>query len=92
MNSKIIQIGDELGMEMMKRVNKTSLSMEDLEYNYKLGLPIEIFCLKKMKTVAFGRIEAYTEHGVIVNQTIYSNKDYRFFGLTKNKIMFHLQC
>lgn len=86
-----MQIGDELRMEFTKKLNKTSLSMEDLEYNYKLGLPIEIFCLKQLKTVAFGRIEAFSEHGVIVNQTIYSNKDYLYFGLTKNKIMFHLQ-
>lgn len=86
-----MQIGVELGMEFTKRINKTSLTIEDLEYNYKLGLPIEIVCLKKMKTVAFGRIEAYSEHGVIVNRTIYSNQDYLYFGLTKNKIMFHLQ-
>lgn len=78
-------------MEFTKRANKISLSIDDLEYNYKLGLPIEIFCIKKMKTVAFGRIEAFSKHGVIVNQTIYSNKDYLFFGLTKNKIKFHLQ-
>ncbi len=76
-------------MAYRNRLNKTTLSYEDLEYNKKLGLPIEIYCPKQQKTIAFGRIEALMNHGVIINQSIYSNHDYVFFGLTKNKIMSH---
>lgn len=76
-------------MVYTKRINKTSLSYDDLEYNRKLGLPIEIYCPKQQKTIAFGRIEALTNHGVIINQSIYSSYEYVFFGLTKNKILFN---
>lgn len=76
-------------MTYTKRMKKTALSYEDLEYNRKLGLPIEIYCPKQHKTIAFGRIEALSNHGVIINQYIYSNHDYIFYGLTKNKILNH---
>ncbi len=68
---------------------KTMLSFNDLEYNRSLGLPIEVFCPLFDKTVAFGRIEALSEHGVIVNQSIYSSHEYLFFGLTKKKVMLY---
>lgn len=76
-------------MTLTKMKTKTLLCYKDLEYNRKLGLPIEVFCPKRHETVAFGRIEALSQNGVIVNNCIYSNQRYIFFGLRKQMSIIH---
>ena len=73
-------------MTLTKMKTKTLLCHRDLEYNRKLGLPVEVFCPKKQKTIAFGRIEALSKNGVIINRAIYSKHRYIFFGLRQKHL------
>ncbi|PWA12400.1 hypothetical protein DCC39_06255 [Pueribacillus theae] len=75
-------------MTLKKMKTKSLLCYSDLEYNRNLGLPIEVFCPLQKETVAFGRIEALSKNGVIVNQFIYPNHRFIFFGLTKQQMLY----
>lgn len=75
-------------MTLKKMKTRSLLYYKELEYNRKLGLPIEVFCPRQKKTVAFGRIEALSKNGIIINSVIYSNEQYIFFGLTEKQTLY----
>jgi hypothetical protein len=53
---------------------------QDLNYNQKLGLPVEVFCMEKHCTIAFGRIqEISADHVQIANKCFCRTKN-AFFG------------
>ena len=51
-----------------------------MEFNKKFGLPIEVFCPKSNRTLAFGRIESVHMSGVKVNGVFYKLSQNAFFG------------
>lgn len=67
-------------MTLMKIKTKSLVLNKDLEYNIKLGLPVEVYCPNAHKTVAFGRIEMMNERFVVINSEKHAIEDHFFFG------------
>ncbi|WP_096200989.1 hypothetical protein [Bacillus sp. FJAT-45350] len=67
-------------MNLYKVLKKSLTSLEDIEFNHKFGLPIEVFCPKDRRTVAFGRIENLNVKGVQINGEIFNIEENAFFG------------
>lgn len=67
-------------MEIAKIKSKALNENEDLAYNQRIGLPVELFSLKQNKTVAFGKIRLYSDQFVCVNDRFFSRIDHVIFG------------
>ncbi|WP_257347756.1 hypothetical protein [Pseudalkalibacillus decolorationis] len=67
-------------MTISKFTNKSLVLNQDLEYTQKIGLPVEVFCMKGYDTVAFGRIQTITDDHVRVNNQLYCRQNHAFFG------------
>ncbi len=52
-----------------------------MELNMKYGFPVEVFCPKEYKKVAFGPIEKYTQDSIIVRGKIFCRNKHAIFGL-----------
>ncbi|WP_412734068.1 hypothetical protein [Halalkalibacterium halodurans] len=63
-----------------KRLEKSLVTNADLHFNRTIGLPIEVVCLQRLHTLAFGRIQAYSEEHVQVNDQTFSRDQCLFFG------------
>ncbi|TLS35618.1 hypothetical protein [Pseudalkalibacillus caeni] len=68
-----------------KLKTKSLLIDEDLNYNRRLGMPVEVYCPKSNNTVAFGRIEAFTECELSVNGFNFPLEHYLFFGCPEQR-------
>ncbi|HEX7065867.1 MAG TPA: hypothetical protein VF199_12430, partial [Bacillales bacterium] len=53
---------------------------QDLSYNQRLGLPVEVFSTEHNKTVAFGKIRLYSDQYVCVNDKFFSRHGHMIFG------------
>lgn len=68
-------------MTYYKLKNKTINTNHDMELNMKYGFPVEIFCPKELKTVAFGPIEKYTQDSIVVRGKNFCRHKFAIFGL-----------
>lgn len=67
-------------MTITKLKNKTVVTDDDLGYNQRIGMPIEVFCLEKKQTVAFGQIQSFNYYEVCINGESYCRDQYVLFG------------
>ncbi|GAE25686.1 hypothetical protein JCM9140_1693 [Halalkalibacter wakoensis JCM 9140] len=67
-------------MILTKLTTKTLVTNEDLELNHRLGLPVEVFCSKKGKTIAFGQIKEFDEQKIQIRDNGFCRSTYLFFG------------
>ncbi|WP_035340105.1 hypothetical protein [Halalkalibacter hemicellulosilyticus] len=66
----------------LKKVKKfTLVTNNDISYNYRLGLPIEVYCIRSKKTIAFGRIAFFNDNVIIIRRHSYARSSYLFFGV-----------
>lgn len=54
---------------------------EELRFNQRIGVPVEIFCTFREETVAFGQIRALSKYHVTISRTAYLRKNYTVFGV-----------
>ncbi|MDN4074596.1 hypothetical protein [Fictibacillus terranigra] len=67
-------------MTLLKIKTKSLVLNKDLQYNEKLGLPVEVYCPLSHQTIAFGRIETMDDCFVVINSEKHSIADHFFFG------------
>jgi len=67
-------------MILTKLTDKSLITNEDLDFNHRLGLPVEVFCSKKGKTVAFGAIHGFDEQHIHIRGDEYCRSTFLFFG------------
>ncbi|WP_017728083.1 hypothetical protein [Halalkalibacterium ligniniphilum] len=67
-------------MVLTKLTDKSLVTNQDLEFNHRIGLPIEVYCSKRVETLAFGRIESYNDQSIIINGQSFSRQCHLFFG------------
>ncbi|HEU5138950.1 MAG TPA: hypothetical protein VFT51_03180 [Bacillales bacterium] len=67
-------------MKMTKIKSKSLVLNQDLSYNQRLGLPVEVFSTEHNKTVAFGKIRLYSDQYVCVNDKFFSRNGHMIFG------------
>lgn len=67
-------------MILTKLVEKSLVTTNDIAFNYRLGLPIEVFCSEKGETVAFGRINAFDDDVIYIQGHAFPRENYLFFG------------
>ncbi len=70
---------------LTKLVEKSLVTTQDIAFNYRLGLPIEVFCSEKGETVAFGRINAFDDDVIYIQGQAYRREHYLFFGQPATK-------
>ncbi|UOE96442.1 hypothetical protein [Alkalihalobacillus sp. LMS39] len=64
----------------VKLINKSLVTNEDIEFNKKMGLPVEVFCPREYKTLAFGRIQSFCNEEILINGHPYCRENNAFFG------------
>ncbi|MCF6137607.1 hypothetical protein [Pseudalkalibacillus berkeleyi] len=67
-------------MTISKFTNKSLVLDQDLEYSQKIGLPVEVYCMKQYETVAFGQIQLFTHQYVQINDRLFCRDGNAFFG------------
>lgn len=67
-------------MKITKIKTKSLLFNDDLSYNQRLGLPVEVFSTKTNETVAFGKIRLYSDQYICVNDRFFSRDGHMLFG------------
>lgn len=68
-------------MTFYKLKNKTIITNHDMELNMKYGLPVEVFCPKEFRTIAFGPIEKYTQNSIMISGKKYCRNKHAIFGM-----------
>ncbi|KMM38122.1 hypothetical protein [Guptibacillus hwajinpoensis] len=68
-----------------KLKTKSLLGNEDLDFNRRLGMPVEVFCPKLKDTVAFGKIEMFVEDELSINGNCFQIEQYLFFGCPEQR-------
>ncbi|MDT8860049.1 hypothetical protein N0O92_07365 [Alkalihalobacillus sp. MEB130] len=67
-------------MILTKLTNKSLVTNQDLELNHRLGIPVEVFCSKQGKTLAFGQIKGFDEERIQIRDYEFCRTTYLFFG------------
>ncbi|WP_018922199.1 hypothetical protein [Salsuginibacillus kocurii] len=67
-------------MKLNKMKTKSLAFDEDLMENIRLGLPVEVYCPVKKRTLAFGRIKSFSKVHVTISGTCFNRPKYLFFG------------
>lgn len=67
-------------MTITKFTTKSLVLNKDLEYNQQIGLPVEVFCMVRHQTIAFGRIQNISEGFVQINEQMHCREKNAFFG------------
>jgi hypothetical protein len=78
-----------IGLILTKLTNKSLVTNQDLELNHRLGLPVEVFCSKQGKTLAFGPIKGFDDQKILIRDHDFCRSTYLFFGkpaLIKSKV------
>lgn len=65
---------------LTKLTNKSLVTDQDVSFNYRLGIPVEVFDSEQGKTLAFGQIEAYSEQLIHIHGSPFCRSSYLFFG------------
>lgn len=63
-----------------KLKTQSLLGNNDLDFNRRLGMPVEVFCPRIQDTVAFGKIEMFDEQELLINGSCFQIEQYLFFG------------
>ncbi|SDH08776.1 hypothetical protein SAMN05192534_101569 [Alteribacillus persepolensis] len=53
---------------------------DDVRYNFRLGIPVEVYCVKAKSTLVFGRIEHYNKQYICVAGHWFHRDRFIFFG------------
>ncbi|OYD58427.1 hypothetical protein CGZ90_00550 [Fictibacillus aquaticus] len=67
-------------MTLSKLVNKSLITCEEFSYSMNLGLPVEVYCPVRHKTIAFGRIISMCEQSIVINDECHPRDSFLFFG------------
>ncbi|ADC51093.1 MULTISPECIES: hypothetical protein [Alkalihalophilus] len=67
-------------MFLTKLTDKSLVTNQDLAFNQRIGLPVEVYCSRQGTTLAFGKIEMYTDHFIYVSGRSYCRENHMFFG------------
>lgn len=67
-------------MLLNKLKSKSLISNEDLTFNKRLGLPVEVFCPKTNRTLAFGKITTISNATITIHNINYCRAKHVFFG------------
>ncbi|WP_100372664.1 hypothetical protein [Bacillus sp. FJAT-45037] len=67
-------------MILTKLIDKSLVTNQDLAFNQRIGLPVEVYCSKSRITLAFGRIDMYNEAFIFVSGRPFSREAHLFFG------------
>ncbi|UCZ54740.1 hypothetical protein LGQ02_08345 [Bacillus shivajii] len=67
-------------MTFKKWKNHSLVTDKDITFHANMGLPIEVFCMKCYKTLAFGKVEFVNHNKVSVNGRSFDRQSVAFFG------------
>ncbi len=67
-------------LTFLKWKNHSLVTDADIDFHTKMGMPVEVFCLKSYKTLAFGRMEHVNQSKVLVNGRAFDRHSVVFFG------------
>ncbi|MFB5661633.1 hypothetical protein [Alteribacillus sp. HJP-4] len=67
-------------MKLNKLTRRSLVTEEDIEYNYRLGIPVEVYCLYTESTVAFGKIASFTSRHICISKTYFNRNHFVFIG------------
>lgn len=67
-------------MFLTKLTEKSLVTTQDIAFNYRLGIPVEVFCSHEGKTVAFGQISSFNDQVIYIRGNSFSRSNYLFFG------------
>ncbi|NEU31100.1 hypothetical protein GN156_09950 [bacterium LRH843] len=67
-------------MILTKLTEKSLVTNQDVSFNYRLGIPVEVFCSKQGETIAFGQINSFNDQMIHINGQSFSRTAYLFFG------------
>ncbi|MBM7633564.1 MULTISPECIES: hypothetical protein [Geomicrobium] len=56
---------------------------EDLHFNQRIGMPVQVFCLTQQRVVAFGKIQNISNKCVTVSKTAFLKSHYAVIGHSK---------
>ncbi|MFB4163455.1 hypothetical protein ACE1TI_06340 [Alteribacillus sp. JSM 102045] len=59
---------------------RSLITDHDVDYNYRLGIPIEVYCTRTETTMAFGQIERYSEQLICVAGKCFERSRFIFIG------------
>ncbi|MGC4376261.1 hypothetical protein WD019_04870 [Fictibacillus sp. Mic-4] len=67
-------------MTITKLKTKSLVLNTELDYNKRLGLPVEVYSTITHETIAFGRIDTIDDRFVVINNKKHSRETNMFFG------------
>ncbi|GAF65334.1 hypothetical protein [Alkalihalobacillus trypoxylicola] len=67
-------------MNILKITDKSLITNADLQFSKNLGLPVEVYCSKNKKTVAFGQIQDFNNEQIQISGVTFRRENYLFFG------------
>ncbi|MDV2683423.1 hypothetical protein AB3N04_02315 [Alkalihalophilus sp. As8PL] len=67
-------------MFLTKLTDKSLITNQDLAFNQRIGLPVEVYCSRRCATLAFGKIEMYTDTIIFVGGQSFCRENHLFFG------------
>ncbi|WP_158735303.1 hypothetical protein [Alteribacillus sp. YIM 98480] len=67
-------------MLLNKLTCRSLITDKDVDYNFRLGIPVEVFCTHSESTIAFGQIERYSHHIICVAGSCFDRQDFIFIG------------
>ncbi|MBP3950552.1 hypothetical protein [Bacillus suaedae] len=67
-------------MILTKVTDKSLVTNQDLSFNHRLGIPVEVFCLKERKTVAFGQMSHFNDQLIVIQGKAFLRSQFLFFG------------
>ena len=67
-------------MFLTKLKDKSLVTNNDIDFNYRLGIPIEVFCTRQGKTIAFGQINSYSDQLIYIRGKAFCRSTYLLFG------------
>ncbi|TWI54609.1 hypothetical protein [Halalkalibacter nanhaiisediminis] len=74
-------------MYLSKLTNKSLVTNNDLDFNYRLGIPVEVFCSKQKKTIAFGQIHSFNDQMIQIHEFAFCRSTYLFFGQPAKSVL-----
>ncbi len=67
-------------MNLAKITDKSLVTNQDLDFNQRIGLPVEVYCSKRSETIAFGQINAFNDQTIYIGGRPFCRQSNLFFG------------